>query len=66
MSATTNLVTIESPEQFTSVMSADLNRVSLLNFWAPWAEPCEQMNGVVKELAAKYPKILCLNVSSRA
>ncbi|PWN22029.1 glutaredoxin [Microstroma glucosiphilum] len=66
MSATTNLVTIESPEQFTSVMSADLNRVSLLNFWAPWAEPCEQMNGVVKELAAKYPKILCLNIEAES
>lgn len=63
MTAPTNLVTVDSPEHFTSLMSADLNRVSLLNFWAPWAEPCEQMNTVVKELAQKYPQVLCLMVS---
>lgn len=66
MSAPTNLLSVESPEHFTTVMSQDLNRISLLNFWAPWADPCEQMNQVVKELAGKYPKMLCLNVSSRA
>lgn len=58
-----NLVSIDSPEHFTSTMSGDLNRISLLNFWAPWAEPCTQMNQVVKELAVKYPKVLFLNVS---
>lgn len=63
MSAPTNLITIDSPEHFTSVMSADLTRVTLLNFWAPWAEPCQQMNEVVKELAAKYPALTFLNVS---
>ncbi len=56
-------VDITSPEQFTSLMEADLNRVTLLNFWAPWAEPCKQMNEVVQELAAKYPQIAVLNVS---
>lgn len=66
MTAPTNLVTVDSPEHFTSLMSADLNRVSLLNFWAPWAEPCEQMNAVVKELAQKYPQVLCLMVSTCA
>lgn len=63
MSAPTNLITIDSPEHFTTVMSSDLNRVTLLNFWAPWAEPCQQMNEVVKELAGKYPSISFLNVS---
>lgn len=57
-----NLVTVTSSEHFTSLMSADLNRVSLLNFWASWAEPCEQMNAVVQELAQKFPQVLCLNV----
>lgn len=63
MAAATNLVSIDSPEHFTSVMSADLERITLLNFWAPWAEPCQQMNEVVKELAGKYPKVMFLNVS---
>lgn len=59
-----NLVNITSPDHFTTLMSSDLNRVSLLNFWASWAEPCEQMNAVVKELAEKYSDILCLNIEA--
>jgi len=55
-------IEITSPKQFTSVMEADLNRITLLNFWAPWAEPCKQMNEVVKEIAAKNPSITVLNV----
>ncbi|UZJ51158.1 hypothetical protein CBS101457_000478 [Exobasidium rhododendri] len=67
MTATpSNLVTISSADHFTSLMSADLNRVSLLNFWASWAEPCEQMNSVVLELAEKYPQVLCLMIEAEA
>lgn len=61
--APTNLIEITSPEHFTQVMGQDLTRVSLLNFWAPWAEPCEQMNKVVEELAQKWPAVLVLMVS---
>lgn len=60
---TSNLVHVTSAEHFTTLMSEDLTRVSLLNFWASWAEPCEQMNAVVKEIAEKYRHILCLMVS---
>lgn len=59
-----NLVEVTSPEHFTEIMQQDLNRVSLLNFYAPWAEPCKQMNEVVKEIAIKYPQVLCLVVST--
>ncbi|KAG6888168.1 hypothetical protein C0992_009444 [Termitomyces sp. T32_za158] len=62
-SQTTNLYEIDSTPRFQELLSADLQRISLLNFWAPWAEPCKQMNEVVKELAKKYPKLLVLNVS---
>ncbi|KAF9456441.1 glutaredoxin [Collybia nuda] len=62
--ATTNFHEITDPTHFQGLLSADLNRVSLINFWAPWAEPCKQMNEVVQELAKKYPAALVLNVEA--
>jgi Grx4 family monothiol glutaredoxin len=59
-----NLHAVTSPEHFQSLLSEDLRRVSLINFWAPWAAPCTQMNLVVKELAKKYPKVLVLDVEA--
>lgn len=53
---------VESPDHFKSLLSADLARVSLINFWAPWAAPCAQMNSVVQELSKKYPQALVLQV----
>ncbi|KAJ7240170.1 glutaredoxin [Mycena haematopus] len=64
MASTSNLVTVSSAPHFQSLLSADLTRVSLLNFWAPWAAPCTQMNDVVAELAKKHPNILALNVEA--
>lgn len=57
-----NFFEVESPENFQELLSQDLQRVSLINFWAPWAEPCKQMNEVVQELAVKYPRLLVLQV----
>ena len=58
-----NLIDITSPEHFKDVLSKDLKRVSCLNFWAPWAEPCEAFNKEIATAAGKYPTILFLNVS---
>src|SRR6266702_5984317 len=55
---------VESSEQFQSLLSADLQRVSLLYFWAPWAQPCKQMTEVVEELARKYPTLLSLHIEA--
>jgi len=55
---------VESPERLKDLLSADLNRVSLINFWAPWAKPCEQMNAIVEELSKKYPQVLVLQVQA--
>ncbi|KAG8766371.1 monothiol glutaredoxin grx4, partial [Serendipita sp. 397] len=55
---------VESAEDFQQQLSKDLQRVSVINFWAPWAEPCKQMNEVVKELAKKYDSILFLQVEA--
>ena len=57
-----NYVEVNSPDHFKELLSEDLNRISIINFWAPWAEPCHKMNDVVKELANKYPAALFLQV----
>jgi len=59
-----NLHQVNSPDQFRDLLSKDLTRVSLINFWAPWAEPCQQMNQVVAELAKKYQQLLVLEVEA--
>lgn len=57
-----NLLTITSAKNFQETLSKDLERVSVTNFWAPWAEPCKQMNEVVAALAKEHPSILFLQV----
>ncbi|KAJ3712053.1 glutaredoxin [Lentinula raphanica] len=59
-----NFHEVNSPSHFQQLLSADLNRVSVLNFWAPWAEPCKQMNEVSRELAKKFPSILFLQIEA--
>jgi thiol-disulfide isomerase/thioredoxin len=61
-----NFHDINSPEHFQQLLSKDLERVSLISFWAPWAGPCKQMNELVQELAKKYPKLLVLQVRAHA
>jgi thiol-disulfide isomerase/thioredoxin len=58
-----NLIDVTSPEHFQEILSKDLKRVSCLNFWAPWAEPCEAFNKDIEAAAGRYPTILFLNVS---
>ena len=60
--STTNFFEVKSPEQFKELLSADLKRISIINFWAPWAEPCRKMNELVEELAKKYHAALFLQV----
>ncbi|KAH7867978.1 thioredoxin-like protein [Lentinula edodes] len=57
---------VTSPSHFQQLLSSDLNRVSVLNFWAEWAEPCKQMNAVTVELANKYPSVLFLQIEAEA
>ena len=59
-----NLYTVTSSSHFQELLSQDLNRISLLNFWAPWAEPCSQVNEEVKKLAAKHSTLLVLNIEA--
>lgn len=59
-----NFVNVESPQHFQDLLSRDLERISLINFWASWAEPCQQMNQVVLELARRQPDVLVLQVEA--
>ena len=63
--APANLVNVTSPEQFKTVLSEDLNRISCLNFWAPWAEPCKDFNKEFESAAETNPKALFLMVRGR-
>ena len=62
--ASSNFFEVVSPTHFQEILSEDLTRVSVINFWAPWAEPCKQMNEVVKELSNKYKAALFVQVSN--
>ncbi|KAL7423740.1 glutaredoxin [Cryptotrichosporon argae] len=59
-----NFVAVTSPDHFKALLSADLTRVSCLNFWAPWAEPCATFNKAVEEIAPKFPSVLFLNIEA--
>lgn len=64
MGTPTNLHHVESSDHFKELLSQDLQRVSLLYFWAPWAEPCKQMTEVVVELSRKYEQLLSLQIEA--
>lgn len=57
-----NLVDITSDTQFSSLISKK-DAVIVLDFWAPWAEPCKQMNDVIAELAGKFSSLQFLKVT---
>ena len=64
MTTSSNMYQVESSDQFRQLLSADLERVSLLYFWAEWAAPCDTMTPVVEELSKKYPKLLSLQIDA--
>ncbi|KAJ8652541.1 Grx4 family monothiol glutaredoxin [Lichtheimia ornata] len=58
-----NLVDITSDNQFSSLISKK-DAVIVLDFWAPWAEPCKQMNDVIAELAGKFSSLQFLKIEA--
>ena len=60
-----NVHDVISATHFQSIMSADLQRVAILFFWAAWAEPCAPMGNVVRDLARKFSQVVVLQVRLR-
>ena len=58
------MFTVNSPTHFQELLSADLSRVSVLNFWASFAEPCTTMNAEVEKLSKDTSSILFLNIEA--
>jgi len=62
----TNFYVVQSVTNFQELMSADLNKIAVINFWAPWAEPCKRMNDFIEsDLSKKHPHVLFLQVRIR-
>lgn len=67
MTATTsNLHTVSSPAHFQELLSADLERVAVLYFYADWAEPCASMSQAIAAMAEAYPAVLFLQIEAEA
>lgn len=56
---------VTSPAHLQSILSRDLALVSVLYFRADWAQPCEQMDLVVEQLAKRWTNVEFLSVSRR-
>lgn len=61
-----NLHVVTSPSHFQTLLSADLERVSVLYFYADWAEPCASMTQAVAAMAEAYPSVLFLQIEAEA
>lgn len=55
---------IKSPEHLQEILSLDLGAVSVLYFRADWAQPCEQMDVVIENLAKRWTDVVFLSVRS--
>ena len=44
--------------------NAPLYRLVVVHFWAPWSQPCRQMNDVMAELAKEHTAVKFLKVSA--
>ena len=66
LSSNSNMHFVTSPEHFQSLLSEDLERVSVLYFYADWAEPCAQMTEAVNALSEAKPEVAFLQIEAEA
>ncbi|KAI9598854.1 glutaredoxin [Syncephalis fuscata] len=48
------VIEITSEDQLHSLLTSKTAGVSVVNFWAAWAQPCKQMNEVFADLSTQY------------
>ena len=39
-----------------------MRRLVVVHFWAPWSQPCKQMNDAMVELAEEHPGVRFIKV----
>ncbi|GAA5908113.1 hypothetical protein JCM8208_003693 [Rhodotorula glutinis] len=66
MATPSNYHRVETPAHLQQLLSADLQRVSVLYFRADWAEPCKTMDTVTTELASRWDQVLFLSIEAEA
>ncbi|KAJ8264474.1 hypothetical protein GJAV_G00149580, partial [Gymnothorax javanicus] len=59
-----NLVEVSSSQQFEELLTKAGKSLSVVHFYAPWAEQCGQMNDVMAELAAVQPQVTFIKLEA--
>jgi len=39
------------------------NKVKLLDFWAPWCNPCKLMNPIIDKIEKEYPNVEIVRIN---
>ncbi|EEB05795.1 glutaredoxin Grx4 [Schizosaccharomyces japonicus yFS275] len=57
-------ISVDSVEQFQEIVQSNKEKTIILNFYAPWAAPCQQMNQVFDQLATEAPNAVFLKLEA--
>jgi len=58
------LQTVKTQKAFDDALEEQGRNLTVVHFWADWAEQCKQMNDVLKELARQYPNVKYLLIEA--
>lgn len=55
---------VQSIEDYERIISSCGDQIIVLNFYADWAQPCQYMNNVFKELSLKFSNMKFVNIKA--